>query len=1196
MHRRLGRKLVVGTVAVMSAMATQAHAATINVDCGNEAALKAAVTQANGTAEADTIEINGAAGCITTLTSPMAPNANGNASGLSITNPLTIDGNGTIVQRSNTAGAFRVVVAVNTALALREVTIQGGLLNLNNNVGAGVATLGGSLTLDRATVRSNVVQGAAATAGGGVWLSGTRLDMVDSTIASNQAPTAAGINMIALGDPSWIRRSNISFNVASNSAGAGWLQGGSLNLENSTVAANTAGNGVGGFVSSNQLNTTNTGNLIVYLTTFINNRRTNLAAPGGTLVRFQQAGGGQATIQVEDSIVADSANVAQTSAPCVGVTNNTGNLEHPGTSCGFGTNGDPKLDLSNPFGQLNGGKTANYKLLPGSAAVGIAGLCLTGTDQRGLTRPQGEACDAGAVEAPSPATQLAPVASPTNAPSLTFTSPHPGATFECKVDNAQTFTACTSPFTPALSDGEHTVAVRAVAEGFAGPQESATFVVDKTAPTVTLTSVPPATTDDDTPTVEFTASDGTTTCKVDTGDAEPCSSPFTTSELEDGPHTVTVFATDAAGNTGSKSTTFTVDTAPAQTTTVACNDVAALRAAMTAANATLAHDTIALAAKCTYTLTDSVNPASGGNGLPIVTRPLTIEGNGSTITRQSSAPNFRILFVSGTGVDLVLRDLIVSGGKITGQSGAGVASFLGDLVLERAQVNFNLADGTGTGGGIVTIGGTLELTDTLLAFNASNGGGGLATTQTLADVDRSTFYGNGATSTTGGALIQGGEIDITSSTFSLNHAANGIGGLAVGASGAVNGVADVASTTFTDNGRSGNTGVGNALLPFVINATGTATINVTDTIVNDSDSTTLASGFEPCHVLGAGATINQTGGNLEWPRQSCGFGTNANPQLTALAAVNGAFVHRPQPGSAAIDIAGDSCPSVDQRQAARPDGEACDAGSYETPAPQTTATGPDSPTNDPSVTFTSDTGTSFECAIDDAETFTACTSPFEPQLGDGEHTVRVRARDAQGYEDRSPASVTFVVDATPPVVELTSAPPSTTNEDAAAFTWTVSEPAQVTCQLDDRPQEPCSSPYTVGLLPEGHHTFTVRATDAAGNTGSATHTWLYSTGPPETTITGGPSGTIEGETSATFTFTSSKPSSTFECRLDGGAWSVCTSPKTVSGYEPGQHTFEVRAVDAFGVKDPTPASRTFTYKKCTIRITSTLGLPIRICV
>ena len=83
------------------------------------------------------------------------------------------------------------------------------------------------------------------------------------------------------------------------------------------------------------------------------------------------------------------------------------------------------------------------------------------------------------------------------------------------------------------------------------------------------------------------------------------------------------------------------------------------------------------------------------------------------------------------------------------------------------------------------------------------------------------------------------------------------------------------------------------------------------------------------------------------------------------------------------------------------------------------------------------------------------------------------------------------------------------------------------------------------------------------------------TTPPGTAITSGPSGTIR-ETSASFGFSATEAGSSFECKLDTGAWAACTSPKALSALSEGQHTFDVRAKDAAGNVDATPATRTFT--------------------
>jgi acid phosphatase type 7 len=83
------------------------------------------------------------------------------------------------------------------------------------------------------------------------------------------------------------------------------------------------------------------------------------------------------------------------------------------------------------------------------------------------------------------------------------------------------------------------------------------------------------------------------------------------------------------------------------------------------------------------------------------------------------------------------------------------------------------------------------------------------------------------------------------------------------------------------------------------------------------------------------------------------------------------------------------------------------------------------------------------------------------------------------------------------------------------------------------------------------------------------------TTPPDTTINSGPSGTVNS-TSASFAFSSNEANATFECRLDGATFSSCTSPKSHTGLSEGSHTFEVRAADASGNTDATPATRTWT--------------------
>lgn len=60
-----------------------------------------------------------------------------------------------------------------------------------------------------------------------------------------------------------------------------------------------------------------------------------------------------------------------------------------------------------------------------------------------------------------------------------------------------------------------------------------------------------------------------------------------------------------------------------------------------------------------------------------------------------------------------------------------------------------------------------------------------------------------------------------------------------------------------------------------------------------------------------------------------------------------------------------------------------------------------------------------------------------------------------------------------------------------------------------------------------------------------------------------------------FTFSSSEPDSTFECKRDRRPWRRCSPPRRLKHVSPGRHRFRVRAIDAAGNVDPTPAKRRF---------------------
>jgi parallel beta-helix repeat protein len=83
------------------------------------------------------------------------------------------------------------------------------------------------------------------------------------------------------------------------------------------------------------------------------------------------------------------------------------------------------------------------------------------------------------------------------------------------------------------------------------------------------------------------------------------------------------------------------------------------------------------------------------------------------------------------------------------------------------------------------------------------------------------------------------------------------------------------------------------------------------------------------------------------------------------------------------------------------------------------------------------------------------------------------------------------------------------------------------------------------------------------------------TSPPETRIDTGPaSPTID--TAASFTFSASEAGASFDCSLDGAAFAPCTSPLSLAGLGAGEHELRVRATDAAGNADATPAAHPWT--------------------
>lgn len=166
-----------------------------------------------------------------------------------------------------------------------------------------------------------------------------------------------------------------------------------------------------------------------------------------------------------------------------------------------------------------------------------------------------------------------------------------------------------------------------------------------------------------------------------------------------------------------------------------------------------------------------------------------------------------------------------------------------------------------------------------------------------------------------------------------------------------------------------------------------------------------------------------------------------------------------------------------------------------------------------------------------------------------------------------------------------SGPNGTVNTRSASFDFDSNESGAFLCSLDGAPFSDCGdSPKIYSDLPEGERNFRVKAVDRAGNEDAtpASRTWIIDATAPQTRVTSGPSGLVRSA-SATFGWSGSDDRTPisdllYSYKLDGGEWSEYSSDTrvTLSGLSQGAHTIHVRAKDAAGNVDESPATRSFT--------------------
>jgi CSLREA domain-containing protein len=331
----------------------------------NDCSLRSAIQQANTDAAADAITLGAATYSVDTDQQQ-------------ITNPVTITGTGARSTAIDGGGVAQTLLAADTsdAVSVSDLAVRGS--GPGDFVSA-VAASASPFTLSRVAIVDN--------AGTGLNLNGGNALVLSSVIARNTGAAAGGV-----------------INGGS---------GGILTIRDSTIAQNTAlpasaeqplafGGGVVSLGIAAIINSTIAGNRIA---------PTANPLGGDNVVTISGGDAALGLLRISNSIVADASANGNCSGP---IQSGGHNLDSDGT-CGFDVSTDhPGVDPLLAALADNGGPTDTRALGAGSPAVDAGA-----TDQRGVARPAGGACDIGAFESPFTAPGPPVVVPPTTPPVTT---------------------------------------------------------------------------------------------------------------------------------------------------------------------------------------------------------------------------------------------------------------------------------------------------------------------------------------------------------------------------------------------------------------------------------------------------------------------------------------------------------------------------------------------------------------------------------------------------------------------------------------------------------------------------------------------------------------------------------------------------------------------------------------------------------
>ena len=189
-------------------------------------------------------------------------------------------------------------------------------------------------------------------------------------------------------------------------------------------------------------------------------------------------------------------------------------------------------------------------------------------------------------------------------------------------------------------------------------------------------------------------------------------------------------------------------------------------------------DIISLPTGGSFNVTKIVDYYYGYTGLPTITSTITVQGNGSTISRTGNKDMrfFAVLGYEPNAGDLTLNDLTLTGGRDVeyGYSGGAIYSYRGELTINNCTITGNQSGGTG--GGIYASYGSLTITDSIITDNEAYGGGGVYMYKGSLNISDSTFSDNrGLDGGGGGVYARDSIMMMDGATVTGNTAKTGAG-------------------------------------------------------------------------------------------------------------------------------------------------------------------------------------------------------------------------------------------------------------------------------------------------------------------------------------------------------------------------------------------------------------------------------------